>query len=134
MVTLKQATKASKDISKLLQTQKPVRLISSDERCDPEILIGRGSFSSNSSLVRNPLRIGFDRFVRPNMFGHYTLRALIHYASDFESPFAEQVFSTQQTSIKLNLIYLHAWLLEHHVLKGRMGYQIGKIPQDSTFD
>ena len=63
---------------------------------------------------KNPLKKVFHKFIIMNLYGHKTLRAIQHYATDFESPFAKDVYSTELTSIKLNLVYLHAWLWTYH--------------------
>ena len=64
---------------------------------------------------KNPIKYLLQNHLLPQMEGHKTLRAIQHYASDFESPFAADVFSTEHTSIKLNMIYLHSWLMTYHM-------------------
>ena len=64
---------------------------------------------------KNPLKYAFHQLIVPRLYGHKILQAIHVYATDFSSPFAEEVFSTQQTSIKLNMVYLHDWMLQYHL-------------------
>ena len=34
---------------------------------------------------------------------------------DWESPFTNHVYETEVTSVRLNMVYLHMWLLKFHL-------------------
>lgn len=46
---------------------------------------------------------------------NFLIRSLHHYAMDWESPFSKHVYDTEVTSVKLNMVYLHMWLLKFHL-------------------
>ena len=45
---------------------------------------------------------------------HFLVRAMHHYATDWESPFCRHVYETELTSVRLNFVYLHFWLCNYH--------------------
>ena len=51
------------------------------------------------------------------MSGHFLLRALNHYSMEWSSPFSKHVYETEVTSVKLNFVYLHMWLLNYHLAR-----------------
>ena len=46
---------------------------------------------------------------------NFLVRCLHHYGLDWESPFTKHVYETEVTSVKLNMVYLHMWLLKYHL-------------------
>ena len=46
---------------------------------------------------------------------NFLIRSLHHYATDWESPFSKHVYDTEVTSVRLNMVYLHMWLLNYHL-------------------
>ena len=51
----------------------------------------------------------------PRMQEHFLVRAVNHYATDWEAPFVNHVYETEVTSVQLNFVYLHLWLLKFHL-------------------
>ena len=64
---------------------------------------------------KNPLKYAFHSLLVPKLYGHKILQAVHLYATDFGSPFAEDVYSSEKTSVKLNMVYLHDWMLTYHL-------------------
>ena len=79
-----------------------------------EILIGY-SPQGTSGLLRNPLNYFKNEVLLKKMREHFLVQALHHYATDWESPFCKHVYETEVTSVRLNLVYLHFWLLNYHM-------------------
>jgi len=46
---------------------------------------------------------------------HFLVKAMHHYATDWESPFCNHVYETEATSVRLNFVYLHFWLCNYHM-------------------
>ena len=46
---------------------------------------------------------------------HFLVRAMNHYSMDWESPFSKHIYETEVTSVRLNMVYLHMWLLKFHM-------------------
>lgn len=62
-------------------------------------------------------------YLYPRLFyGHHLLAASFEHAFDFEAPFSKgkhydsqnlEIYYTEKTSLKLNLFYLHCFMLSH---------------------
>ena len=44
---------------------------------------------------KNPMKYAFHQLIVPKLYGHKILQAIHIYATDFDSPFAEDVYSTE---------------------------------------
>ena len=53
--------------------------------------------------------------ILPRMQEHFIVRAMHHYCVDWESPFTKHIYETEATSVRLNMVYLHMWLLKYHL-------------------
>ena len=79
-----------------------------------EILIGYDPRKAGR-FIRHPFIYFKNEAWLPTQPGHFLIRALHHYATDWESPFTRHVYETEVTSVQLNMVYLHMWLLNYHL-------------------
>ena len=106
-----QATKqARKPAVRLIFDQQKTCIVPSYIRNAPEVMIGY-SAQGTGRLLRQPLAYWTNTVTLPRMQEHFLIRAIHHYAMDFDSPFSEHVYDTEVTSVKFNFCYLHYWLL-----------------------
>jgi hypothetical protein len=45
------------------------------------------------------------------MYGSHLLAATMDYCFDFNSHLSREVYYTERTSVKVNMVYAHAWIL-----------------------
>jgi len=67
----------------------------------------------------NPFKKYYINPLLRDFYGHVPLRALSHYVNDFEGPFQKEVYETELTSIRCNLMYSNVWLWQHHLMYNR---------------
>ena len=63
-----------------------------------QVMIGY-SAQSTGRLLRNPLAYFRNEVVLPSMLEHFLVRAMHHYATDWDSPFCKHVYETETTSV-----------------------------------
>ena len=81
-------------------------------RTAKEVLVG--SSSNESVSLRSPLQL-LSNHRTSRMQENFLVRSLHHYGLDWDSPFTRHVYETEVTSVKLNMVYLHMWLLKYHL-------------------
>ena len=63
----------------------------------------------------NPLKRFTRNLAMSDFYGHTDLRQIQLYTFSFESELAKNVYQTEGTMQKIGLMYLHSWLLCHHL-------------------
>jgi len=79
-----------------------------------DVLIGYDAYSAGR-FFRHPLQYFQNELRLPRIKEHFLIRAINHYATDWQSPFTNHVYETEFTSVRLNMVYLHIWLLNFHL-------------------
>ena len=82
-------------------------------RSAKEAFIGYSDVSVGRAL-RSPF-LFFSNINAWRMKENFLIRSLHHYGMDWESPFTNHVYETEVTSVRLNMVYLHMWLLKFHL-------------------
>ena len=88
--------------------------VPSESRKIKDVLIGYNEVPVGKAL-RNPWKYFSNEVYLPLYPEHFTIRAIDKYSTDWESPFARHVYETEATSVRLNLVYMHLWLLRFHL-------------------
>ena len=71
--------------------------------------------SSLSYAGRNPFKQMKYNILAPQKFGTGILAHTLDYSMNFQSDFHQKIYQTERTSVKLNIFYLHAWIIDQRV-------------------